>query len=60
MTKRHPVAAGLGRLVLILPLAMGLVVALAARAGGTSTAGTWKLASARAAAACHHEKGPFR
>ena len=59
VTKRHPLAAGLGRLALILPLAIGLVAALAAGAGGTSTAGTWTLASARAAASCHHEKGPF-
>ena len=59
VTKRHPLAAGPGRLALILPLAIGLVAALAAGTGGTSTAGTRTLASARAAASCHHEKGPF-
>ena len=60
MTKRHPLAAGPGRRVLILALVTGLAAALVAGTGGTSTPGTWKLASARAAAACHHEKGPFR
>jgi hypothetical protein len=60
ITKHHPRAAGLGRLALILPLAIGLVAALAAGLGGAATAGTGKLASARAAAACHHERGPFR
>jgi hypothetical protein len=59
MTDRHPLAAGLGRLALILPLAIGLAAGLAVGTGGTSTAGTWTLASARAAATCHHEKGPF-
>ena len=63
MAKRHPLAAGLGRLALILPLAIGLVAALAAGTGGTPTAGTRTLASARpqaGPATCHHEKGPFR
>jgi hypothetical protein len=60
ITKRHPLAAGLGRLALILPLAIGLAAALAADLGGAATAGTGKPASARAAAACHHERGPFR
>ena len=73
MTARRPsLAAGLGRLALVLPLAVGLVAAVAAGAGGTSTTRAWTLASARAqagarapasaraAAACRHEKGPFR
>jgi hypothetical protein len=60
MTKRHSLVAGAGRLALILPLAIGLAAALVAGPGGPSTAGTWTLASARAATACHHEKGPFR
>jgi hypothetical protein len=40
MTERHPLAAGLGRLALILPLAIGLAAGLAVGTGGTSTAGT--------------------
>jgi hypothetical protein len=59
VTKRHPLGAGLGRLAPILPLAISLVAALAAGTGGTSTAGTRALPSARATASCHHEKGPF-
>ncbi len=62
MVRRRPrlAVASLGRLLLTLPLALGLVAAQAAGAGGASGARTRTLASARAAGACHHEKGPFR
>jgi hypothetical protein len=36
LTKRHRLAAGLGRLALILPLAAGLAAALVAGTGGAS------------------------
>ena len=62
MMRRRPrlAAAGPGRLVLRVALALGLAAGLTAGAGGASGARTWTLAGARAAAACHHEKGPFR
>src|ERR1700685_3068651 len=39
ITKRHPLAAGLGRLALILPPAIGLAAALAADRGGAGRGG---------------------